>query len=245
MRDELNISIIIPMFNEEENVEALLNEIYSTMDASITYEVIVVDDGSTDFTLQKLKAISHSRPLVIIHHAKNSGQSTALVSGAKKAQYRWLVTLDGDGQNNPADIIKLYKLCQAKLDLAQPFVILGNRVKRHDTWFRRVSSRIANTVRGWLLNDNCNDTGCSLKMFPTQLFLSIPHFNHVHRFLPTLFKRQGALIFNVEVDHRPRMKGVSKYGLHNRLWVGIIDLFGVFWLSKRPCNPEVNGELPK
>lgn len=240
---EINISIIIPMYNEEDNVEHLLQEIQETLHSRVNYEIIVVDDGSTDNTYQKLKALQPKIPeLVVIRHAKNVGQSVALVSAAKCARNEWLVTLDGDGQNNPKDILKLYAICQGKVHLNKPFVIFGNREKRNDTLVRRLSSRIANKIRSSLLKDSCPDTGCSLKMFPRDLFLQLPHFNHLHRYLPALFIRQGAEAYNIKVDHRPRLKGVSKYGIKNRLWVGIFDLIGVLWLQKRPCQVEVSRE---
>lgn len=244
MNKQQPISIIIPMLNEEDNVEPLINEIYTTLNSQIQFEVIVVDDGSKDTTYSRLKKLQETLPnLSIIRHPQNKGQSVALVTGIRQARFEWIVTLDGDGQNDPSDILNLLAVCQQHLLQGKSVVILGNRRRRQDTWVRRVSSKIANKIRNFLLNDECPDTGCSLKMFSKQLFLELPHFNHLHRFLPSLFKRQGATIVNIPVHHRERMKGKSKYGLHNRLWVGIIDLFGVMWLMKRPCQTETGREL--
>ena len=241
MNNDLSISVIIPMYNEADNVDNLITEIVASLQQHITYEIIVVDDGSTDATYQNLKKLQQTIPqLVVVKHHENAGQSVAIVTGARHAKHDWLVTLDGDGQNNPADILKLHKLCQEKIRGDRWVVVLGNREQRHDTWFRRFCSRTANRVRNGLLKDGCPDTGCSLKMFPKVAFLQLPHFNHVHRFLPALFKRAGADIYNVPVDHRARAQGVSKYGLHNRLWTGIVDLIGVFWLMKRPCHVEAS-----
>jgi dolichol-phosphate mannosyltransferase len=172
--------------------------------------------------------------LQVIRHKSNFGQSAALVTGAKAACYPWLVTMDGDGQNDPADIPLLF----AQLKDSST-VVLGNRKKRDDNQLRRLSSKIGNGIRQWLLTDDCPDTGCSLKLFPKDAFLALPHFNHLHRFLPALFKRAGFKLVNVPVNHRPRLYGVSKYGVLNRLFVGIHDLIGVRWLLKRPCSPEV------
>jgi dolichol-phosphate mannosyltransferase len=146
-----------------------------------------------------------------------------------------LVTLDGDGQNDPADIPRLFEVLQDSRT-----VVLGNRKKRDDNNIRKLSSRIGNGIRRSLLNDECPDTGCSLKLFPRDAFLTLPHFNHLHRFLPALFKRAGYKLVNLPVNHRPRWHGVSKYGVMNRLFVGVHDLIGVRWLLKRPCAPEVS-----
>ncbi|ARG97905.1 glycosyltransferase family 2 protein [Legionella micdadei] len=230
------VSIIIPVYNEVDNVEALYQEIVAALPADrFVYEVIFVDDGSTDGTIAQLKMLSQRHiNLHVVYHKRNYGQSAALLSGARAARYSMLVTLDGDGQNDPADIPRLFEQLQDSNT-----VVLGNRKKRDDNSLRKLSSLIGNSVRRRLLNDECPDTGCSLKLFPRDAFLALPHFNHLHRFLPALFKRAGFKLINLPVNHRPRRHGVSKYGVMNRLFVGIHDLMGVRWLLKRPCAPEV------
>lgn len=229
-----NLSIIIPVFNEVDNITKLYQEIKQVLEANnFCYEVIFIDDGSTDGTKECLQLLADDTLRVLIHN-KNFGQSAALVTGAKAARYPLLVTLDGDGQNDPADIPILVAF------FTDPqTAVLGKRQKRDDNLVRRISSRVANKIRQFFLKDQCNDTGCSLKVFSRDIFLSLPHFDHLHRFLPTLFMRAGIKIINVPVNHRPRMHGVSKYGILDRLFVGIHDLFGVHWLLKRPCAPEV------
>ncbi|AHE67658.1 glycosyltransferase family 2 protein [Legionella oakridgensis] len=232
----VELSIVIPVYNETDNVERLYNEIASVLSATgYRFEVIFVDDGSTDGTRERLRALAKTQEhLRLLCHKNNYGQSAALLTGARAARYRLLVTMDGDGQNDPADIPRLIEQLPDTHS-----VVLGNRQKRDDNYLRKLSSRIGNGIRRWLLNDECPDTGCSLKVFPRETFLSLPHFNHMHRFLPALFKRAGFKLINVKVNHRPRCHGVSKYGVMNRLFVGIHDLIGMRWLLKRPCTPEV------
>lgn len=235
------LSVIIPVFNEVENVESLYWEIVSVLSKEpYCYEIIFVDDGSKDGTFQRLDALAATQgDLQVIRHITNYGQSAALTTGSRAAQYGLLVTMDGDSQNDPADIPRLLVH-----SLDAKTVVLGNRSTREDTIVRKFSSKIGNLIRRKLLDDDCFDTGCGLKIFPREAFLSLPHFNHFHRFLPALFKRAGFQLVNVPVTHRPRVYGVSKYGIMNRLFVGIYDLFGVYWLLKRPCAPEVcNHEL--
>lgn len=237
MESQAELSIIIPVYNEVDNVELLYHETADALSAKqYTFEVIFVDDGSKDGTKEKLRELEKvNDTLKVVCHKSNYGQSAALFSGAKAANYKTLVTMDGDGQNDPADIPRLYKQSFTHHNT----VVLGNREKRDDTQIRRLSSRVGNGVRRWLLNDECPDTGCSLKLFPRDAFLMLPHFNHMHRYLPALFKRAGFKLVNVKVNHRPRLHGTSKYGVMNRLFVGIHDLIGMRWLLKRPCSPEV------
>lgn len=232
-------SIIIPMYNEAGNVSPLIEEIDLALSSlNHPYEIIVIDDCSTDSTYQELQN-QHSPNLRTIRHKTNYGQSAALVTGARHAQYPWLITLDGDGQNDPADIPKIISVLNAQPKNDTGYLIAGNRAKRQDSFLRKCSSRIANSIRQSLLQDECLDTGCSLKCFPRDAFLQVPHFKHLHRYLPALFKRQGVTIVNVKVNHRPRVRGVSKYGVGNRLWVGIMDILGMRWLMRRVCNPQV------
>lgn len=232
----IDLSIIIPVFNEVDNVEALYHEIVASLAQSgYPFEVIFVDDGSTDGTLTRLQGLAKAHDeLKLIAHKNNYGQSAALLTGAKAARYTMLVTMDGDGQNDPADILRLINAKQQ-----EKIVVLGNRKKRDDNYLRKLSSKIGNGIRRKLLSDECPDTGCSLKLFPREAFLALPHFNHMHRYLPALFKRAGYRLVNIEVNHRPRIHGASKYGVMNRLFVGIHDLIGMRWLLKRPCAPEV------
>lgn len=233
----IDLSIVIPVYNEVDNITDLYQEIVAALPAArFLYEVIFVDDGSTDGTIEHLRRLEkiHSN-LHAVYHKQNYGQSAALLSGAKAARYSMLVTLDGDGQNDPADIPHLFEQLQDSRT-----VVLGNRKIRDDSSLRKLTSRIGNGIRRGLLRDECPDTGCSLKLFPRDAFLALPHFNHLHRFLPALFKRAGFKLVNIPVNHRPRWHGVSKYGVMNRLFVGIHDLIGVRWLLKRPCAPEIS-----
>ncbi len=232
----INLSIVIPVYNEVDNVENLYREIVKALPVErFHYEVIFVDDGSTDGTNECLKNLATEHVnLHALYHKRNYGQSAALLSGVKGARFSMIVTMDGDGQNDPADIPLLFEQLQdAKT------VVLGNRKKRDDNGLRKFSSRVGNGIRRALLKDECSDTGCSLKLFPREAFLALPHFNHLHRFLPALFKRAGYKLVNLPVNHRPRWHGVSKYGVMNRLFVSIHDLIGVRWLLRRPCAPEV------
>ena len=228
------ISVVIPVCNEAENVVPLAQEIAAALRGRTAFEMIFVDDGSSDDTAERVRAarVSGLTEVRLLRHSFRSGQSAAVHSGARAARAEWIATLDGDGQNDPAD---LPKLLAARGDPANAGVLLfmGNRVARRDTWLRRLSSRIANGVRAGLLGDGTPDTGCGIKLFHRETFLALPAFDHMHRFLPALFQRAGSRVISVPVNHRPRTRGVSKYGVHNRLWVGIVDLFGVMWLKAR------------
>lgn len=230
----LEVSVVIPVCNEAENVAPLAQEIAAALRGHAAFEMIFVDDGSTDNTAARAHdAREHGLPeLRLLRHSFRSGQSAAVHSGVRAARASWVATLDGDGQNDPAD---LPKFLAARVDPANADVLLimGNRVTRRDTWLRRLSSRIANGVRGGLLGDGTPDTGCGIKLFSREAFLALPAFDHMHRFLPALFQRAGNRVVSIPVSHRPRTRGRSKYGLHDRLWVGIVDLFGVMWLKAR------------
>jgi dolichol-phosphate mannosyltransferase len=171
-------------------------------------------------------------PLRVLRHSFRSGQSAAVASGVRAARAPWVATLDGDGQNDPADIPKLIAARESPLGRGVQ-LIMGNRTTRKDTPFRRLQSRVANGVRGALLGDGTPDTGCGIKLFSREVFLDLPRFDHMHRFLPALFQRHGARVVSVPVNHRARMRGTSKYGMLNRLWVGIVDIAGVMWLRRR------------
>jgi dolichol-phosphate mannosyltransferase len=228
----VQISVVIPVCNVAENVGPLAREIHAALTAYQPSEIIFVDDGSTDGTVAALQAerIAGIPELRIIQHQQRSGQSTAVCTGVRVARAEWIATLDGDGQNDPADIPSLIAAQRGDAELR---LVMGNRTTRRDTWLRRLSSRVANGVRGSMLRDGTPDTGCGIKVFHRETFLDLPRFNHMHRFLPALFQRAGAKVISVPVAHRPRTRGTSKYGLNNRLWVGIVDLFGVMWLIRR------------
>lgn len=227
------LSVVIPVLNEAENVETLAREVRVTLKQYGPFEIIFVDDASTDSTAERILAIrQHDLPEIrLLRHSLRCGQSIAVWNGVKAARAEWIVTLDGDGQNDPADIPELLKAREeGSSDLR---LIMGNRKGRQDSWIRRVSSRVAYGVRNSFLHDETPDTGCGIKLFHRDTFLSLPVFDHMHRFLPALFQRAGTRVISVGVHHRPRLRGYSKYGVWNRLWVGIVDLFGVRWLIRR------------
>jgi dolichol-phosphate mannosyltransferase len=232
------VSVIIAVYNEVENIEPLLNEIFTALHNSAVFEIVAVDDFSSDGTREQLSQLQTQLPyLRVVNHDRNYGQSIAVINGVRAARHNWILTLDGDGQNDPNDFSKLFAAVE-NIKTDQPVLAAGIRVDRRDSALRRWSSQIANRIRGSLLKDNCPDSACGLKLFQRKVFLQLPHFNHLHRFLPALFKRAGGTIINVEVNHRPRLHGHSKYGTLNRLCVGISDLLGVMWLIRRPCPLE-------
>jgi dolichol-phosphate mannosyltransferase len=234
----MELSVVIPLHNEEDSITPVITEIHEAL-RGIDYEILCVDDGSRDDTVGRLRAIRSSSPRVrIIRHLVRSGQSTAIMTGVRRSRSPWIATLDGDGQNDPGDIAKLFRRAREGVDGGLACVC-GWRRNRHDSFVKRLSSRIANSVRRGLLRDRNPDTGCGLKVFSREAFLALPYFDHMHRFLPALFLRAGFRTESVEVNHRPREWGRSKYHLHDRLWVGIIDLFGVCWLMRRSRLTEV------
>jgi dolichol-phosphate mannosyltransferase len=230
----MDISIVIPVYNEEESIGELINEITQALASKYKHEIIVVDDGSVDKTVGVLSKIKQELPtLRIIKHLQNSGQSTAIRTGVQYAKSTWIATLDGDGQNDPSDIPNLYDELIHNQDADPWRVVAGYRKKRKDTWLKRISSKYANGIRDKLLRDGTPDTGCGLKVFSRDSFLALPYFDHMHRYIPALFQRQGGRVVSIEVNHRHRTQGMSKYGFHNRLWVGIVDILGVRWLQNR------------
>jgi dolichol-phosphate mannosyltransferase len=236
------VSVVIPVCNEADNVRPLTLEIIAALGRSMPYEIIFVDDGSTDATAANVRAIgAEFRQVRLLKHGARSGQSAAITTGVRAALGEWIVTLDGDGQNDPADIPMLLKRL-AEDGSGDIKMVSGHRVARQDTWLRRFSSRIANTVRAAMLGDGTPDTGCGLKAFHRATYLSLPAFKHMHRFLPALFLREGARVVSIPVHHRPRTQGRSKYGVHNRLWVGIVDLLGMRWLMHRSQRTVVTEE---
>ena len=236
----MRISVVIPVCNEADNVEPLAREIQAALADHAPFEIIFVDDGSTDNTVAALCAARDAGipQIRLLQHSSRCGQSAAVHTGVRAAHAEWVATLDGDGQNDPADIPALIA---AQASAGEGLrLVMGNRTTRKDTWLRKVSSRVANGVRGWMLTDGTPDTGCGIKLMHRATFLELPRFNHMHRFLPALYQRAGARVMSVPVRHRPRTRGTSKYGLHNRLWVGIVDLFGVRWLIRRkPAQVQI------
>ena len=237
----VQVSIVIPVHNEADNIVPLLEEIVGVMGKAEAYEIIVVDDGSNDQTGQVLnQSLRNIANLRVIQHKQSCGQSTAIYTGVKAAKYPIVATLDGDGQNDPADIPRLYGLLVQKGKIAAHlWMVAGWRNKRHDSAWKLFSSKFANTVRSSLLGDNTPDTGCGLKIFLRDKFLELPYFDHMHRFLPALIIRAGGQVISEPVNHRARAKGVSKYGTLDRLWAGIIDLTGVLWLKQRAIVPVI------
>lgn len=232
-RGPVRLSVVIPVRNEADNVALLAREIRDALGDSRSFEIIFVDDASTDDTVASIQAVrrKHVPQIRVLSHTQGCGQSIAVRTGVRAARANWIVTLDGDGQNDPADIPAfLHLLEQSAPDLK---LIMGNRKLRKDTWVRRISSRVANGTRRRMLGDDTPDTGCGIKLFHRTTFLELPAFDHMHRFLPALFIRAGARVTSIAVNHRPRVAGQSKYGLFDRLWVGIVDLFGVRWLIRR------------
>jgi len=243
MIDAPALSIVVPVFDEAENILPLISEIEAALTGvGLGYEIVYVDDGSRDETWQRLaEAQARCSRLRIVRLRRRCGQSAAIVAGVGAARAPLIALLDGDGQNDPADIPRLLDTLPAGVSPAP--LVAGVRRNRQDDRLRRLSSWIANGLRGWILNDGIPDTGCSLKLFERAAFLRLPVFDHMHRFLPALFRRQGLDVIVVPVGHRPRTRGRSKYGVMNRLWVGIVDLFGVMWLQRRMTLPDIaNGE---
>ena len=226
------LSVVIPAFNEEGNIAALLAECVAALRGVVAFEVIFVDDRSRDGTLAVLQAARANTPeLRVIAHETQSGQSTAIRTGVKAARGAWVATLDGDGQNDPADLPKLL----AARDAGAPGVKLyaGWRVNRQDTGSKKWASKWANGIRSRLLRDATPDTGCGTKLFERAAFLDLPYFDHMHRYLPALMQRAGWQTVSVPVNHRPRGTGASKYTNLGRALVGVRDLMGVAWLIKR------------
>jgi dolichol-phosphate mannosyltransferase len=234
----VDLSVVIPVFNEAGSIALLVGEVCDCLGTAVDYEIIVVDDGSTDNTPDVLQASRRQHPrLRVLRHGSRCGQSAAIGSGVQAARASWIATLDGDGQNDPADILRLYQAMDRAPD--DTLLVTGYRRQRRDSRLKRAASRIANTVRAAVLGDATPDTGCGLKLFARTTFLALPQFDHMHRFLPALVRRLGGTVLSVDVRHRAREQGTSKYGIHDRLWVGMVDLLGVWWLQRRTRRPVV------
>ncbi len=233
------VSIVVPARNEADNIAPLVDEIAAALDKDLAFELIYVNDGSTDRTQAELARLMASRPwLRQIRHEISCGQSAAVSSGVIHARAAIVVTLDGDGQNDPAFIPALL---EAMTKAPHIGLVAGQRVGRQATGFKKFQSRVANAVRSVVLRDGTRDTGCGLKAFRRDLFLRLPYFDGLHRFLPALVRREGYAIGYVDVVDRPRRAGTSNYGMWDRLWIGILDLLGVWWLIRRRRHiPQVS-----
>lgn len=232
-----SLSVVVPVHDERGNVRPLVDEIRAALAGRARFEIVYVDDASSDGTAEELASIE-APELRVLHHRRRAGQSAAILTGVRAARHPWVATLDGDGQNDPADIPGLLEVMRKRGD--PDLLVAGRRAQRRDSWGRKAQSRIANAVRRGLLHDGTPDTGCGLKLFPRQLFLQLPAFDHMHRFLPALVLAAGGRVESVDVSHRPRTRGHTKYGLFDRLWVGVVDLVGVRWLQRRILRPETD-----
>jgi glycosyltransferase involved in cell wall biosynthesis len=234
------VAVVVPVRNEAGNIDPLVAEIAAALDGQWPFEIVYVDDGSSDGTAAELVKLKAQRSwLRSVRHKNSCGQSAAVRSGVNAARAPLIVTIDGDGQNDPRFIPALLRALES--GGPQTGLIAGQRVKRQASAFKKLQSRIANAVRGAILRDGTRDTGCGLKVFRRDLFLRLPYFDGLHRFLPALVKREGFSIGYVDVVDRPRAHGVSNYGLWDRLWIGILDLAGVWWLIRRRKRvPEVS-----
>ncbi len=242
------LSVVVPLHNEADNLSRLTGEIRRALEGRVDYEIVYVDDGSDDDSAEGLARLAGEEPRIrVVRHGKRAGQSAAIASGVRAARAPWIATLDGDGQNDPADILPMLEM--ARNSSAPPplrpaaspplRLIIGNRRQRRDRWDKRLAGRIANAIRSQVLGDGTPDTGCGLKLFERSAFMSVPHFDHMHRYLPALFLRSGWGVASVPVNHRPRGSGHSHYGVLDRLWVGLLDLPGVWWLMRRQIRPAI------
>lgn len=239
-----DVSVVVPVFNERDNIPPLLAEIATALRGRCEFEIIYINDDSDDDSQAVLDAErAHYPELRVLRHLTRSGQSTAIWNGVRAARAPWIATLDGDGQNDPADLPSLLDAREAADSQVRLFA--GWRVNRRDSFNKRISSKVANAVRSRMLRDATPDTGCGLKLFQREVFLRLPYFDHMHRYLPALVKRAGFASQSVPVNHRPRTRGISKYGMLDRLWVGLADLRGVAWLMRRAKVTEVEEVSPE
>jgi dolichol-phosphate mannosyltransferase len=230
---QVGLSVVVPVKDEAGNVAPLVNEIAAAVAGERSCEIVFVDDGSADSTAQALKDLKNSVPgLRVVQHARNMGQSRAVRTGVIAAKGEIVVVLDGDGQNDPADIPRLVAVFR-EAGATNVGLVQGQRARRQDSLKKKIASRLANRVRRMLLDDQATDVGCGLKAFRREAFLGLPYFDHMHRYMVALMMREGFEVRFVEVNHRPRLHGHSKYGVLDRLGAGVYDLFGVRWLQRR------------
>jgi glycosyltransferase involved in cell wall biosynthesis len=239
-----DVTVVVPVRNEAGNIAPLVGEIEQALTGHAAFEVVYVNDGSTDGTRAELQKLMQSKPwLRQVVHAQSCGQSAAVRSGVRAARSPVIITLDGDGQNNPAfmpDFLRRLTEAGSACGLVQ-----GQRLGRKDTGFKRFQSKVANGVRSRILNDSTRDTGCGFKCFRRDVYLALPYFDALHRFMPALVRREGYEIAFVDVVDRPRLTGISNYGFFDRLWVGIVDLAGVRWLISRRRRIPVASEVER
>jgi dolichol-phosphate mannosyltransferase len=242
-RENLELTIVITVYNEEENIFPVVKELYDKLEGKIIFKLIIVDDGSQDATSSRLQDITKNYSQIrVVRHLDNYGKSAAIISGVNAADTPVIATMDGDGQNNPDDLLTLYDKLLGFSGPKERTLIAGRRRRRNDNFIKRISSFVANRIRSSLLKDGTLDTACGLKIFSRKMFIDLPKFDNMHRFLPALYKRNDGKVISVDVDDRPRIQGKSKYNVRNRLWVGIFDLFGMIWLQHRSI-PGKNIEL--
>ncbi|MEM9384309.1 MAG: glycosyltransferase family 2 protein [Pseudomonadota bacterium] len=224
------LSVVVPVHNEAGNITPLIEEIHATL-AGLPHEIIYVDDASCDDSLRELAACAERfDSLRVLRNERQAGQSTSVLNGVRAARHEWIATLDGDGQNDPKDIPHLMA---ALIEDGEAIMAIGHRKKRRDSWVRRRASGIAKGARRLLLGDEVPDSGCGLKVLRRDAYLALPYFDHMHRFLPTLVQQGGQRVLSVAVNHRPRERGQSKYGILDRAMAGVIDIIGVAWLGMR------------
>ncbi len=235
------ISVVVPIYNEEENLPELVAQIARALEPlAKPHEILLVDDGSTDGTLEIVTDLKNKYPaLALVQFARNAGQSAALHAGLNHARGKWLVSLDGDLQNDPSDIPRLLEL------LKDYDLVCGYRAKRKDTPAKRIASRIANFVRSRFVGDGVRDTGCTLKAYRREVITALPLFKGMHRFIPALVKGAGFSVTELAVNHRPRIHGVSKYSVAGRAWKATMDMFGVRWLNSRLCPYQIKKQTER
>jgi dolichol-phosphate mannosyltransferase len=234
----VELSVVIPVRDEAGNVAQLAAEIHAALAGKVAYEIIFVDDASTDATPAELATLND--PLVrVLTHVKSCGQSQATITGVVQARGAWIATLDGDGQNDPADLPRLLEARTNASADAPRTLFIGRRGSRRDNLRRLIASRIANGIRGAVLGDATPDSGCGIKLLSRELFLALPRFDALHRFMPALVLRAGGRVVSLPVSHRMRVRGNSKYTIWRRGLIGVVDMLGVFWLMRRNRHPTL------